>query len=187
MIAIGADGDFLCRVLAAAKQAFDVHELRHAEVGASRTAEKRAKNAGRDRLCVTALKRSGGPEAAVLPWSQLGPLTLFAAQIMNEQVSSGLLYDLDDLRRRLADRDGRLPGDLLAPLRAETARLFARRIERMPDDEKATAFEDTIGQMLAGAQEHPERSAADRPAPHPFDAVLDRLAVAQFLGKGGDR
>lgn len=152
---------------------------------AARKAEKRAKNAGRDRLCLTALKRSGGPEEAVLPWDQVGPVREFGELVRSGQVASGLLYDLADLRRRLADAEGRLPGDLLAPLRVEAARLFERRIERMEAAARPTAFARTIGQTIEDARRAPERT--DGAPPHPFDAALARLAVAQFLGKGGDR
>ncbi len=154
---------------------------------AAREAEQRAKRAGRDRVCITALKRSGGPEAAVLPWDQLRPLRHFAELIEQKAVSTGFLHDLGELRRRLADAQGHLPADLLAPLRAEAKRLFARRIERMEEARRATAFGETFGQMLADAEDKPEQPADGHPAPHPFDAALDRLAVAQFLGKGGDR
>lgn len=166
-------------------------------LGATREAEQRAKRCGRDRLCITALKRSGAPVSAVLPWDHLAPLIAYRdliaprGQTAAGSVSSGLLYDLQDTARRLSERtdDGCLaiPDDLTPALRADAGRLFRRRAEQIPEDQRQQAFEDTVGAMMDHAADDLEKAGPDRHSRHPVEATLDRLAIAQFLGKGGDR
>ena len=205
-------------------------------LGAARAAEKRAKNSGRDRLCIVALKRSGAPSTAVVPWDDLGPVERFRDLIRgnrDRQVSTGLLYDLEDLRRRMSDLrpdvNDSLPIDALPMMKVEAQRLFERRVERLKtaagqphEQAAASAFDDTLGPMLEGSTNAALSLAGDRrrngealdaaahrlvalaqarragPSSdpcgeasllptHPFDALLGQMAVAQFLGKGGDR
>lgn len=151
---------------------------------AARASEKRAKAAGRDRLCLTALKRSGAPEEAIVPWCQLDPVDLFAEHIRRGDVAKGLLYDLTDLRRRLTDREGRLPDAMQEPLRAEAARLFGCRTEGLEKAARRPFYEKSLGRMLHDVETKPDESER---APDAFDAAMRRLAVAQFLGRGGDR
>ena len=151
-------------------------------LAAARAAEKRAKGAGRDRLALTALKRSGDPAEVVLPWDALDGLVDFARQTREGHVAKGFAYDLADALRRFRgpDRrcdDGRVvspavPGDLRAPFRAEAERLFRRRTERSTGDERRARFAASAGPLLDALP--------------PSDAVA-ALAVGQFLGRGGDR
>lgn len=163
-------------------------------LAAARAAEKKAKHAGRSRLAVTALKRSGAPETAVVRWDDFAPLEAFATLIRKGHVSTGLLYDLDDLRRRLAGygAEAKLIEGAAPMMRAEAERLFLRRVERLPaQDGRASsevageAFDQTLAAMLDAAENETQSLTVEER--HPFDALLDRLAVAQFLGKGGDR
>ena len=177
-------------------------------LASAREAEQGAKKAGRDRLTVTALKRSGAPVQTVLPWGALDPLTRYAELIRNGGVSTGLVFDLAELVRRLADARGEAWPGLADAFRSESARLFSRRVERIAgEDARRLAFDETIGaaldRALADADEELTRvreKAAEETWPaerlreaegavsrRPYEDVIALLQVAQFLGRGGDR
>lgn len=150
-------------------------------LGAARRAEKAAKNGGRDRLTITALKRSGDPAEVTLPWRHLEPLERFAGHIRRGEVSTGYAYDLAEALRLFRGPDhhengelqpAAVPADLSDAFRAEARRLFLRRVERIEKDQRTAAFEATVGTLLSEL---------------PPDAAVSALQVAQFLGKGGDR
>lgn len=153
----------------------------------ARAAEKAAKRAGRDRLTITALKRSGDPARVTLPWHHLEPLVVFAELIRTGQVATGYAYDLAETLRLLqgpnaAVRNGKahdaggggnaFPEDLRKPFEAEARRVFHRRAERIPKEERDARFHESVGRLLELCTP---------------DVAVAALHVAQFMGKGGDR
>ncbi|MEM1055741.1 MAG: type III-B CRISPR-associated protein Cas10/Cmr2 [Bacteroidota bacterium] len=148
---------------------------------AARVAEKTAKDTGRNRITITALKRSGTPASLTLKWSALSGAQAFSKLIRENRVASGFAYDVEDLIRRLSapppigrpHEERHIPEFLHGPFREEVRRLFGRRMpETASSEAQAEAYEESVAALLGPV----------RPA-----RLAGALHVAQLLGKGGDR
>ncbi len=144
-----------------------------------RSAEKAAKNAGRDRFTLALGRRSGGRFTAVGTWragsgTELLPtVTHLAKAIQTGALSSSFLYDAQDALDVLSV----LPEDAV---RLDLRRLFGRRTERVKAQAGASAeqaiealWQSTLAPLLGAT-------------PTPADA-LHLVHAAVIFGKGGDR
>jgi hypothetical protein len=165
-----------------------------------REAEHAAKSGGRDRLAITALKRSGAPETAVLLWKDLPALEATIAALRSGSLSSGFPYDLAELARRLADPRGTWGDALGDAFLAEARRLFGRRYNHpsIPGERteaEASLFGKTVAGLYAAAlsswKEHADEAARRGSAPSPDKrpplAFARTLAVAQFMARAPDQ
>lgn len=69
------------------------HDLQDA-LDIARKTEKEAKNAGRDRLAISIVKRSGAPETAVIGWDQIEKFNDLLRKFSDEKASDRWLYQL---------------------------------------------------------------------------------------------
>jgi CRISPR-associated protein Cmr2 len=111
------------------------HDLRNA-LEAARKAEKEAKNAGRKRLALSVVKRSGEPETAIITWDHVPELEKLRKQFTDPGVSDRWLYQLAAELGAL-EQDGRM-------LDIEFARLL-HRSEKAPKREADAFWKCAIG------------------------------------------
>ncbi len=136
-----------------------------------RAAEKAAKQAGRDRLCLRVLKRSGGALNLVLPWDE--PLDVFIALrhfLADPAVSRRVVYNTLNWLKDLPEPEG--DGDMLA-------QLLAYQFARQSDNKAAADHHDVPGlsrRIVATAIAQAERGKR-------LDYLANLLAVAEFLAR----
>lgn len=100
----------------------------------ARKTEKEAKNAGRDRLAISIVKRSGSPETAVIGWNQIEKFNDLLRKFSDEKASDRWLY-------QFAEKWGTLEQDFQM-LDCEFYRLL-NRSDKAPKEE-AKSFWDTM-------------------------------------------
>ncbi|MBU4305524.1 MAG: type III-B CRISPR-associated protein Cas10/Cmr2 [Candidatus Omnitrophica bacterium] len=69
------------------------HDLQDA-LDIARKAEKEAKNAGRNRLALSIVKRSGAPKTAIIGWNQIEKFNALLRKFSDEKASDRWLYQL---------------------------------------------------------------------------------------------
>lgn len=145
----------------------------------ARSAEKTAKDRGRDRFALRLGHRSGMRFTAIAPWrtgegTDLLPLiTRLSHVIRSGQLSVSFVYDA----REAADVLKKLPGQAIE---LDLRRLFGRRTEQVVpingethEDAIQRLWNDTIAPLL--------RATAS------LDETVDLIHAALIFGKGGDR
>ncbi len=136
-----------------------------------RAAEKAAKQAGRDRLCLRVLKRSGGTLNLVLPWGE--PLDVFIALrhfLADPAVSRRAVYNTLSWLKDLPEPEG--DGDM-------PAQLLAYQFTRQSDNKTAAEYHDVPG--LSRRLVKTAIVQADRGKRLAY--LTNFLAVAEFLAR----
>ena len=74
-----------------------------------RRAEKRAKESGRNRVCISVIKRSGSPRSVVLRWNEIETVNKLIELFKKDKLPSTLVYALEKELRGLDCREELLP------------------------------------------------------------------------------
>ncbi|MGD9496503.1 MAG: type III-B CRISPR-associated protein Cas10/Cmr2 [Armatimonadota bacterium] len=170
------------------------HDLR-AGLRAARKAEHDAKEAGRDRLGISLVKRSGGQVDLVIEWDQV-PRLLKLQRLFAEGLSDRWLYKLDetlpDLHPDLAGEALTATGGALTAIvahslkRIEIARENAPGLRRelgLPEDADAEAIKQALRDHVAGQFADWQRRARGLEA---LERFIKFGMIASFLHRGRD-
>lgn len=128
--------------------------------------EKKAKDAGGDRLCLAVHTRGGEPRTAVCKWGDALAQWREWIAAFNGGLARGFPYELVDLARE-TENSGLAP----ETLRAESARIFARKKEGAPQDRLPDYAAKEFG---------PEGRVQ---TPKDMRELADRLIILQWMAR----
>jgi CRISPR-associated protein Cmr2 len=141
----------------------------------ARTAEKAAKNGGRDALTLTICRRSGEHTSTLVPWEICPGLDALVGTFL-QQVSDRWAYKLRAVMPTLQGRD--IPWEAI---RAETRRLLARleKQDREQIEQRALTFFESCHKALTD----PRRGQSPAQV---FESFVLLCQAASFLARGRD-
>ncbi len=149
-------------------------------LGLARTAEKKAKDAGKDALCITIRRRSGEHTSAICPWS-LAPTVANWTQKFQAGASDRWAYHLYATRQTLES----LPTEAIrAEMRRQISRAEPPTTDLISPNGFAEAFESLRTSSLPGEGSARLRFGTTEEALQQF---LTLCHTASFLARGRDQ
>jgi CRISPR-associated protein Cmr2 len=148
-------------------------------LGDARTAEKKAKDAGKDALCIAIRRRSGEHTSAICPWS-FAPTVAGWSEQFRIGASDRWVYHLYAIRKTLEH----LPGDAIkAEMRRQINRAESPTPDLIPPDQVAEAYDAFRYSSVQGEVGMRPRFES---AEESFKHFLTICHTASFLARGRD-
>lgn len=141
----------------------------------ARKAEEKAKESGKDALCITVLRRSGETLQMISPWGHVSKFKTFVELFTSKELSSKLPYDIAQASYALPTASDMSAAEIRRLIKRHGTPQITEPDERKKQELKTKWINDR-------ADELHQWSAS---LPHQVEELANWLSLARFISQGG--